>query len=73
MPNRLKKLLLNHKGKLIDKWSSYADIIDNFIYPLCVKSIILFEIGMFNGGSLELWSEYLLNAQNIVGCDVNKK
>ncbi|MCX2192385.1 class I SAM-dependent methyltransferase [Pantoea agglomerans] len=31
----------------------------------------LLEIGVQNGGSLEIWSKYFPNAENIVGCDIN--
>jgi len=70
MTKNLKELLINHKGKLIDKWSSYAKVYDQILSPYKEKSINLFEIGVFNGGSLELWAEYFINAQNIVGCDI---
>jgi hypothetical protein len=35
------------------------------------QPIRLLEIGIQNGGSLEIWSKYFINATAIVGCDIN--
>ena len=31
----------------------------------------LLEIGVQNGGSLDIWSQFFPNAEAIVGCDIN--
>ncbi|MDP2025018.1 MAG: glycosyltransferase [Sulfuriferula sp.] len=35
------------------------------------KPVRLLEIGIQNGGSLEIWSKYFSNASALIGCDIN--
>jgi hypothetical protein len=63
--------MLFHKGKLSDKWHIYISEYDRIFSPLKERSIALLEIGIHNGGSLEIWSKYFPNAKKIVGCDIN--
>lgn len=69
--------LLNlHKsktGKLSDKWESYLTVYDSLFQDFKTKEISLVEIGVQNGGSLETWSEYFINAIRIVGVDIDPR
>lgn len=67
----IKELVANHTGKVVDKWSSYLDVYDSILQPYRDKPINILEIGVANGGSLDVWSEYFPNAEHIVGCDIN--
>lgn len=60
-------------GKVSDKWSSYLPLYDEFFKEFRTKRISLLEIGVQNGGSLETWMTYFINAFAIVGCDIDKK
>ena len=71
MPNRFHEIFSNHSGKIVDKWDSYLNEWENIFYPFREKRINLFEIGVLNGGSLEIWGKYFRNAENIIGCDNN--
>jgi len=71
--NELRKLFLNHQGKISDKWSLYINDWDQVFSPFRDKKINLMEIGVQNGGSLEVWSKYFSKAENIIGCDINEK
>jgi hypothetical protein len=73
MKKTLKQLFLNHKGKVSDKWSLYLDEWDRLFLPYRDQKLNLLEIGIQNGGSLEVWSRYFLKAVKIVGCDIDKK
>ncbi len=59
------------KGKVSTKWSSYFNIYDFWLAGLRDDSLNVLEIGVQNGGSLELLSQYFKNANNIVGVDIN--
>lgn len=72
MENKLKKIFLNHKGKLSDKWELYINEWDQIFSPYQNNDVNLFEIGVHNGGSLEIWTDYFKNAKQIVGCDINE-
>lgn len=69
----LKQLYALHTGKVSDKWSSYLDAYENILSKYRHKPINLLEVGVQNGGSLEIWAKYFPYAKNIVGCDINPK
>jgi SAM-dependent methyltransferase len=39
--------------------------------PYRNREISFLEIGVQNGGSLQIWNKYFNNAKNIIGCDIN--
>jgi glycosyltransferase involved in cell wall biosynthesis len=59
------------QGKLTDKWESYLRRYSNLFAEFKDRTISLLEIGIQNGGSLEVWASYFQNAEHIVGCDIN--
>lgn len=61
----------NHKGKLSDRWSFYLAQYEHVLAPWRDKDIRLLEIGIQNGGSLEIWGQYFPRATKLVGCDVD--
>ncbi len=67
----LQELYRLHAGKVSDKWSLYLDEYDRLLTPYRDKPIRLLEIGIQNGGSLEIWDEFFPHAEKLVGCDVN--
>ena len=67
----LQQLYTEHTGKVSDKWSLYLTEYDRLFNEYRDKPVRLLEIGIQNGGSLEIWSKYFSNATAIVGCDIN--
>ncbi|HEY3129383.1 MAG TPA: glycosyltransferase [Acidobacteriota bacterium] len=67
----LEKLYAEHVGKVSDKWSLYFNEYDRILDEYRNKPVRLLEIGIQNGGSLEIWSKYFPYAQKLVGCDIN--
>ncbi|MDO9571495.1 MAG: glycosyltransferase [Hydrogenophaga sp.] len=67
----LADLYQNHTGKVSDKWSLYLSEYDRLFTPYREQPISLLEIGVQNGGSLEIWSQFLINGTKFVGCDIN--
>ncbi|MFM7009923.1 MAG: class I SAM-dependent methyltransferase, partial [Betaproteobacteria bacterium] len=64
-------LYKSHTGKVSDKWALYLREYDRLFAPYRDQPISMLEIGVQNGGSLEIWSQYFPNAQKFVGCDIN--
>jgi hypothetical protein len=62
----------SHKGKYSDKWSQYLDVYDRVLRDLDKPRNIL-EIGVQNGGSLEIWDELYPDAQKIIGVDIDPR
>lgn len=67
----LKELYANHRGKVSDKWEIYIAEYHRIFQLYRDQPISVLEIGIQNGGSLEIWSKFFLNFQKIVGCDIN--
>ena len=66
-------LYKEHKGKISDNWSLYLNEWDRLFAPYRGQQIRLLEIGIQNGGSLEIWGKYFSKAEKIVGCDIDQK
>ena len=72
-PKTLTDFHKKNQGKVSDKWSSYLDQYERLFNLLRDKAISLFEIGIQNGGPLQVWSKYFPRAKAFVGCDINKE
>jgi hypothetical protein len=73
MNKNLAELYAEHKGKVSDKWSLYLEIYDRIFKDMRQDSLALLEIGIQNGGSLEIWARFFPFATSIIGCDINLK
>ena len=69
----LREIFSYHKGKLCFKWEFYVNNWDSLLEIKKSEPINLLEIGVQDGGSLEIWAKYFTNAQSIIGIDVNPK
>ena len=64
-------LYSEHQGKVSDKWSIYLSEYDRLFSSYRDRPVRMLEIGIQNGGSLEIWSKYFPGAEALVGCDIN--
>ena len=71
MNDRFSDIFRAHRGKVSDKWSSYLPVYDELFSPFRMSPIRLLEIGVQNGGSLEVYSKFFPNHEKIVGCDIH--
>lgn len=63
-------LQAGHDGYCSDKWEAILRKYDA-LFPLWRnRAVRLLEIGVQNGGSLEVWAKYFPQAVCIVGCDI---
>lgn len=60
-----------HDGKVSDKWAIYIDVYDHLLNEYKDKVLNYLEIGIQNGGSLEIMAKYFSQPQHIIGCDIN--
>ena len=67
----LYELYQEHQGKVSDKWLGYFDAYSHTLSSYRDQSVCLLEIGVQNGGSLEIWGKFFSNAKAIIGCDIN--
>jgi len=68
----LREIFDAHRGKVSDKWSSYLDEYQRLFGGFQDKPVSLLEIGVQNGGSLEIWAKYFPRARLLTGCDINE-
>ena len=71
----LAQLFYNHRDYVSDKWEQYIGIYEAELAPhLSIgEPLHLLEIGVQNGGSLEIWSKYLPRSSCIYGIDIDPK
>jgi len=69
----LANIFMNHEGYFIDKWEQYIGIYESELAPFIAagQPVSLLEIGVQNGGSLQVWKKYLPVGSRIVGIDIN--
>jgi 23S rRNA U2552 (ribose-2'-O)-methylase RlmE/FtsJ len=69
----LKKYFDNNVKKTIHKWQSYFEIYEKYFSKYKDKPINLLEIGVNQGGSLQMWSNYFSEDSKIYGIDIDPK
>lgn len=64
-------LFADHHGRLIDKWHHYLPLYDRYLGPWRGKPVRFLEIGVFKGGSLQMWRQFFGPEAIIFGIDIN--
>jgi SAM-dependent methyltransferase len=63
----------SHNQKIVCKWNHYLEHYERHFHKYVNKEISILEIGVENGGSLQLWKKYFGNKCSIVGIDIDEK
>jgi 23S rRNA U2552 (ribose-2'-O)-methylase RlmE/FtsJ len=71
--NDLAKYFEENKGRLIHKWMHFFDVYDKHFSRFRGKEVVILEIGVFQGGSLQMWKEYFGDKALIYGVDINPR
>ena len=69
--NDLKTYFDNNTNRLIHKWEHYFEIYDRHFSAYRNKEIVVLEIGVFQGGSLQMWKSYFGPKAKIYGIDID--
>jgi hypothetical protein len=69
--NVLENYFNTHKGRLIHKWKHYFEVYDRHFHPYRNKKPVILEIGVSQGGSLQMWKDYFGPGAVIYGVDIN--
>lgn len=67
----LERIIYNHKGRIVHKWLQYPAVYEREFAQYRGTDVNFLEIGIFKGGSLELWREYFGGDAKIAGLDIN--
>ena len=65
--------LFNKSKHFSTKWKKYFQIYEKIFNKYRNKKIIFVEIGIFQGGSLNIWKNYFGKSSRIIGIDLNPK
>lgn len=69
----LEKYFRKNDDKLIHKWIHYFDIYERHFKRFRNKEIVILEIGVYQGGSLQMWKDYFGSKAKIYGIDIEPK
>jgi SAM-dependent methyltransferase len=69
--NDLEKIFAENTGNIIHKWKHYFEIYDKHFQRYRNKKVTILEIGIFKGGSLDMWQKYFGDNCQIIGIDIN--
>ncbi|QMV40800.1 class I SAM-dependent methyltransferase [Cohnella cholangitidis] len=70
---KLQDYFVGNKGRLMKKWLHYFDIYERHFGRFVGQEVNLMEIGVFHGGSLQMWKHYFGDQATIYGLDVNPR
>ena len=71
--NPLEEYFRNNPGRAMYKWTHYFDIYHRHLAPYRGRSPIVLEIGVYHGGSLQMWRRYFGPGTRIVGVDIDPR
>jgi hypothetical protein len=71
--NPLFEYFENNPGRLIDKWQHYFDIYHRHFQRYRGRPCTVVEIGVYHGGSLQMWRHYFGTQARIIGVDVDPR
>ena len=71
--SELERIFYAHKGRLIHKWTHYFEIYEAHLSQYRNTTVRMLEIGVSQGGSLELWRAYLGSKATIFGVDIDEQ
>ena len=69
--NPLEEYFFNNPGRLIHKWHHYFEIYHRHFERFRGRAPVVVEIGVYHGGSLQMWRDYFGTGAHIVGVDIN--
>ena len=67
----LREYFERNPGRLIQKWLNYFEIYERHFARFRNREVHVMEIGVFHGGSLQMWKHYFGPLATVYGVDVN--
>jgi 23S rRNA U2552 (ribose-2'-O)-methylase RlmE/FtsJ len=69
----LEKFFKDNNHREIRKWHHYFEIYERYFKEYRGKNVVILEIGVSQGGSLQMWSEYFGKKAKIYGIDIDPR
>lgn len=67
------EVFVNHSELSTDKWEIYLETYSEIFAPYEGSPVRLLEIGVQNGGSLQIYSDFFSPDSLIIGCDIDPR
>jgi hypothetical protein len=67
----LREIFYSHEGNLIHKWDHYFEIYERYFEKYRGCEVNLLEIGVSQGGSIQMWKKYFGDKLKIYSVDIN--
>ncbi|MEG7660787.1 hypothetical protein, partial [Listeria monocytogenes] len=67
----LLEMFVQHRGEGVDKWHHYLPLYERYFSPWRGRPVRFLEIGVYKGGSLEMWRSYFGPEAMIFGIDID--
>ena len=71
--NPLREYFERNDGRLLDKWLHYFDVYHRHFARFRGRPCTIVEVGVFHGGSLQMWKSYFGAQSRIVGVDIDPR
>jgi len=71
--NDLERYFSENTGRLIHKWHHFFDIYDRHFSRFRGTDVTVVEVGIYHGGSLQMWKDYFGPRSTIIGIDINEE
>lgn len=68
----LRTEIFNNLNYTCDKWSHYFDIYERHLGKFVDKKPVVVEVGVYRGGSAEMWKKYFGEGATIIGIDIDQ-
>lgn len=68
--NRIEDYIFNQRHRPVSKWWQYPEIYERHFSRFVGKPVRVLEIGIFQGGSLQMWKNYFGEQAIITGIDI---
>ncbi|MGI8809821.1 MAG: class I SAM-dependent methyltransferase [Acidimicrobiales bacterium] len=64
---------LDNRGRVIHKWTHYFPVYERHFARFVNRPCVFWEIGVSEGGSLQMWKRYLGPYAQVVGIDIDPR
>ena len=71
--SQLENYFYDNKKNLIHKWDHYFEIYDRHFKKYKDKDVVLLEVGVSRGGSLQMWADYFGRGSKFYGIDIDSR
>jgi len=71
MENSLRDIFESHDGRQVHKQDHYIEVYETFFSKYRNNEVVILEIGVAHGGSLQIWKKYFGEKARIFAVDIN--